>query len=285
MATRREIRDIETVEEMEECEELQKSVWRFEEREIVPVNELMTMKKNGGIMLGAWDTRREEMIGFLFGMPGITEDEEIIHCSRMLGVIPDHREYNLGFRLKRDQRERALDMDISRITWTYDPLLSVNAYFNLEKLGAEITDFEENLYGSSTSYMNRGWETDRFVVSWNIASEDVERVIEEGERDTPDVTEVIEDDEYTRVNEVERDYNDIPKPVSANLDYRRSNLIVEIPYNVMFIKSEDLELAREWRKHGRAIFKEYMRRDYEISALVTGKVDTRKYRSFYLLTR
>lgn len=285
MSTRREIQPLRTLEDLKELEQLQKSIWRFDEREIVPLNELVTLRDYGGVLLQARDNRREEMIGFVFGMPGI-RDGNLIHCSRMLGVVPDHREYDLGFRLKREQRKEVLDRDMTEMVWTYDPLLSVNAFFNLVKLGATVSGYEENAYGSeSTSHMNMNWETDRFKVIWSLNDSDVIRCVEEQEYDPLAPEDVLENEEYTRINTVERDFNDTPTPKDAHLDYRRGNLFVEIPYNVLFIKSENLELAREWRQHTRAIFQEYLRRDYEVINVVSGKLDTRKYRSYYVLDR
>ena len=43
---------------------------------------------------------------------------------------------NLGRALKLYQRQWAIDRGLSEITWTFDPLVSRNAYFNLVKLGA-----------------------------------------------------------------------------------------------------------------------------------------------------
>ncbi len=285
MSKRVEISRLESLEDLEACSDLQQGIWGFEDREIVPVNELLAISKSGGIVLGAWNTKKEELVGFVFGMLG-RQDGDLIHVSRMMGVIPDFRESDVAYRLKYEQRREVLEQDLDLITWTFDPLLSVNAYFNIEKLGAEVVSYQEAVYGESTSWMNQGWDPDRFVLHWNIASDQVVERVENENRPDHDIQEYLDNDEYTRVNEVEYDYNNIPQPSSANLDYRRSNLLVEIPRNIAFIKSQDLDLAREWREHTRAIFKDYLRRDYRVEAFITGKVDEpRFYRSFYLLTR
>ncbi len=280
-----EISSLDSLDDLEACADLQKGIWGFEDREIVPVNELLSIRHSGGLVLGAWNTKKDELVGFLFGMTGL-EDGELYHVSRMMGVIPDFRGSGVAYRLKCKQRDRVLEQNIERITWTFDPLLSVNAYFNLEKLGAEIEAYREALYGNSTSWMNQGWDPDRFVLNWRINSDRVIERIDNENRPEHPVDEYLDNDEYTLVNDVEFDYNQVPHPESANLDYRRGNLLVEIPRNISFIKSKDLDLAREWREHTRRIFQDYFRRDYQVEAFITGKVDEpRFYRSFYLLDR
>ncbi len=282
-----EIRSIDTTEGFEACADLQQAIWDFEDREIVPVNELTAIHGSGGLVLGAWETKHEEdeLVGFLFGMLG-KRNGELIHVSRMMGVIPEYRESNVAYRLKCRQRQYALEQNLNKATWTFDPLLSVNAYFNIEKLGADVDTYKESVYGNSTSWMNQGWDTDRFVLVWALDSEKVRSRVDDGNVPERDVNEVIEGDEYTFINNVEFDYNQIPHPEGANLDYRRGNLLVEIPRNISFIKSQDLDLAREWRQHTRKVFNEYFRRDYRVKAFVSGKVENpRFYRSLYILDR
>jgi len=285
MARSVDLKPLETMDDLDACADLQQGIWGFEDREIVPVNELLAIQNSGGIVLGAWNTKKEELVGFVFGLLG-KQDGKRIHVSRMMGVIPDFRDSSVGYKLKCEQRERVLEQDIDLMTWTFDPLLSVNAYFNIQKLGVRVETYKEDVYGESTSWMNQGWDPDRFVLRWDLSSDRVVTRVEDGERPGYDINEYLEDDEYTLINDVEFDYNNIPHPESANLDYRRNNLLVEIPRNISFIKSQDIDLACEWRQHTRSIFNDYFRRGYEVEAFITGKVDEpRFYRSVYLLTR
>src|SRR5258708_30988204 len=45
---------------------------------------------------------------------------------------------SVGFALKRAQWQMVRHQSLDHITWTYDPLLSRNAYLNVAKLGAVI---------------------------------------------------------------------------------------------------------------------------------------------------
>jgi predicted GNAT superfamily acetyltransferase len=55
----------------------------------------------------------------------------------------------------------------------YDPLQARNAHLNLRRLGAEGTEFLENLYGITTSPLHHGLPTDRLLVRWDLASDRV----------------------------------------------------------------------------------------------------------------
>ena len=64
------IRSLTSIEEMEKVEELQRIIWPGSEIEIVPVHLIMTIARNGGIVLGAFEG--EELRGYVFGFLGIT---------------------------------------------------------------------------------------------------------------------------------------------------------------------------------------------------------------------
>ncbi len=54
---------------------------------------------------------------------------------------------SVGFALKVHQRAWALSEGLEEISWTFDPLISRNAHFNLVKLAAEPTSYHRNFYG------------------------------------------------------------------------------------------------------------------------------------------
>ena len=78
------------------------------------------------------------------------------HCSHQLGVHPAYRNLGLGFLLKRFQWEFVRDQGIELITWTYDPLLSTNAYLNIARLGAVCNTYRRNEYGDLNDDLNAG---------------------------------------------------------------------------------------------------------------------------------
>ena len=176
-----EIRKIESLAEMREVERLQKEIWGVDDVEIYPALALKPQTEVGGILIGAFDQGR--MVGFVFGFPGILDNETIIH-SDMLGISEDYRSQNLGYLLKLAQREAALQRGIERITWTFDPLQSRNAYFNFNKLGVISDRYYVDYYGVTSSFLHR-FGTDRLWVTWLLNSERVKSRIEGGMKPTP----------------------------------------------------------------------------------------------------
>src|SRR5262249_2699278 len=94
--------------------------------------------------------------------------------SHMTGVLAKYRDRGVGRMLKLFQREEALGRAIRLIEWTFDPLETRNAHFNLNRLGAIARQYLPNLYGVTTSPLHRGMPTDRLVAEWIL---DAPRVV------------------------------------------------------------------------------------------------------------
>ncbi|HEY7183509.1 MAG TPA: hypothetical protein VIC84_18905, partial [Blastocatellia bacterium] len=181
-----EIRPVKTEDEYHAVERLQREIWGAPDIEIVAFEMLMTASKNGGVTLGAFDIAEDEgrMVGFVFGFAGLTADGRLKHCSHMAGALPGYRDRGVGHALKLKQREIVLAQGIDLITWTFDPLESRNARFNIHKLGATCNVYLRNLYGAMRDKLNAGLPSDRFQVDWRISSPRVESRLR-GEDDTP----------------------------------------------------------------------------------------------------
>jgi predicted GNAT superfamily acetyltransferase len=161
------IRPIRTHAEFYAVEQLQKEIWSIEDREVLPAIHMIAACEVGAILLGAFEG--DEMVGFVYGFPGLEDGEPIIH-SDMLAVKREYRDRGLGSELKRAQRDETLARGIRRITWTFDPLQAKNAYVNLEHLGAIATRYLRDFYGQTTSPLhNLG--TDRLWIVWDLDHE------------------------------------------------------------------------------------------------------------------
>ena len=64
-------------------------------------------------------------------------------------------------------------MGLDLVEWTYDPMQAMNAHFNFAKLGVVVEEYEENIYGESSSLLHKGNPTDRFVAEWWIREDRV----------------------------------------------------------------------------------------------------------------
>lgn len=159
-----EIRPVAGLDEMYEVERVQHEVWGIADREIVPALHFIPAVAVGAILLGAFDDRR--LVGFVYGFPGFEGERRIIH-SDMLAVLPRYRGHGLGKRLKLAQRDAALAIGVTRITWTFDPQQAVNAHLNFNTLRATAGRYLRDFYGKTTSPLHRAG-TDRLWVTWDL---------------------------------------------------------------------------------------------------------------------
>lgn len=131
---------------------------------------MRVLSYSGSYVAGAYADNRllGAAAGFLTnGLPG--SDVTHLH-SHIAGVAPDSRGRNVGFALKLHQRAWALDRGYDRITWTFDPLVRRNAYFNLGKLGAAVIGYLLDFYGDMQDGLNAGQGSDRLMVEWLLES-------------------------------------------------------------------------------------------------------------------
>lgn len=161
-----------------EAVQLQKTIWGFEEIELLPVRLFVVASKVGGQIFGAYDDGR--MVAFLLAIPGLKAGGKFYLHSHMMGVLPEYRNAGLGRALKLKQREEALARGIALIEWTFDPLEVKNAFFNIERLGAVVRRYVLNQYGTTTSALHGGLPTDRCVAEWYIGHERVKGVLATG---------------------------------------------------------------------------------------------------------
>ena len=110
-----------------------------------------------------------EPVAAAIGFRGEDGDGRLLH-SHIAGVLPSWQGSGVGYLIKQHQRTWALEHDLDRITWTFDPLVSRNAYFNVVKLGAQLTRYYVDFYGRMDDGINDGDETDRCLVTWRLTS-------------------------------------------------------------------------------------------------------------------
>lgn len=176
-------------------------------------------------------------VGVCIGFFGL-EGELTLH-SHITGVVPGHAGRHVGRALKLDQRAWALEHGVGTITWTYDPLIRRNAYFNVRRLGALPVGYLADFYGDMTDSINVGQHTDRLVVEWPLQSE---RVVRLSRGDTAD----------------ELGGHAMPAAILLDVDadnggpMRRpveeaGTALVQIPEDIEQLRARDPGLAREWR--------------------------------------
>ena len=249
------IRPLDTIEDCRRVAALERLVWGYADAEdVVPPPVLMVSARRGGILLGAFDG--DEMKGFVYSIPAIKEGR-LTQWSHMLGVAPDVRGRGVGARLKLAQRERALEMGIDLIEWTYDPLQAANAHLNFARLGVVVEEYEENIYGESSSPLHSGTPTDRFVAEWHLTRPHVERRIQGAGAVLRDST--VASAAVVNPSRHERGWL---RPGAANLMLDARRLLVEVPTAFSAMLEAEPALALEWRLAARGIFQAYFSRGY-----------------------
>ncbi len=132
---------------------------------------LRALSKAGNYVAGAYDGTG--LVGAGVGFFGAPAHREL--HSHIAGVSPAALGRSVGFALKLHQRAWALRRGVATVTWTFDPLVRRNAYFNLAKLAAEPAEYLPDFYGGVHDGINGGDATDRVLVRWELTAPDVER--------------------------------------------------------------------------------------------------------------
>lgn len=280
------IRLLTSLEDMVQVEELQRLIWPGSETDIVPSHLLTTVAQNGGIVIGA--VQGQEIIGFVYGFLGTDEGSpdrvaaaRLKHCSHQLGVHPDHRNQGIAYQLKLAQRREVIRQGIRLATWTYDPLMSVNAYLNIRELGAVCRTYKREVYGEMRDGLNQGLPSDRFQVDWWVTSNRVESRIKKARRPL-DLANYLSAGATKLVSAALQD-NGLPRPDRAK-DQPSGNLaLVEIPPDFLAVKQADMSLAREWRLLTRQAFEDVFQAGYLVTDFLYLKGETFP-RSYYVLS-
>jgi len=165
-----EIRLCTTQAEFAACIELHQGIWNFAPKEVLSARTLALANLTGGHVYGVY--RDGKLIAFALAFMAIRDGSPYLH-SNIVAVLPSFQGKRIGRLIKLYQREQAMQHGIQRIEWTFDPLETRNAYFNITKLGAQSHRFISNLYGVSTSPLHRNLPTDRLVAKWELDSEQV----------------------------------------------------------------------------------------------------------------
>jgi predicted GNAT superfamily acetyltransferase len=157
----------------------------------------------------------DKIIGAAFAFPA-TNDGLHLH-SHMTAVLPEFQDKGVGYALKSDQWSWAKKHNYSEITWTFDPLVSRNAKLNLIKLGVNISSYHPNFYGDMPDALNAGDESDRLMVSWKVVGD----------------------------NPLQRELVSTPEP---------NDILIQIPADIVAIRSKDREENLRWRRKVREQF-------------------------------
>jgi predicted GNAT superfamily acetyltransferase len=138
-------------------------IWRNNEgQRVIDPSTLRAMAHTGNYLAGAYDG--PALVGASLGF--FAEDGHL--HSHVTGIAVEYQGRGIGRLLKQHQREWALARGRTAISWTFDPLVARNAYFNLHSLGASVVDYLPDFYGAMEDRVNAGDASDRLYVVWAL---------------------------------------------------------------------------------------------------------------------
>jgi len=267
-------RKLEKPEEFRQLAEMHRAVWGDDG---VPVPLQRVLQDNGGLVLGAFADIY--LAGYALSLIG-WDGTNLYHYSQVTAVRPEYQNHHLGFRLKAFQRDEVLKLGLSEIRWTFDPLQSRNAWFNVRRLGAVPIRYFIHYYGQMTDELNRGLETDRLLMRWEVASPHVEERLagkvpssdddrERWKRSTPIVA--------TEVGEKGlRLPTEVAEPTGGPVQ-------LEIPFDLASVREHEPGNLRTWRHAVRDGFRAAFDLGYRVDDFVVVTAEHER-RSFYLLS-
>ena len=249
-----ELKKIEDLEDFKKIPEIQKSAWGFLDLDIEPHHLMTRVQKYGGLVQGLYFNGK--LAGFTYALIGKWKGKHFIY-SHMTGVHQKYQTQGFGFLLKKAQREGVLKMGYEIMRWNFDPLESMNAYFNIHRLGIISVEYERDIYGTGESGLHKGLPTDRLIATWNLNSD---RVIHKMEQKEPAMI------ENTPENNLE--------------NFTQKTAYIEIPRNIRSLKETNMNEAVQWRMKTRRLFELAFQKDYVVTDIVFSED---KKRIFYKL--
>ena len=234
-AARVSVRELTELADLEQVVVLYARIWGRDTNPPMTLELLRAFSKAGNYVGGAFDGPAlvGACVGF-FHAPA----EDALH-SHIAGVAPETSGRSVGFALKLHQRAWALLRGISEIAWTFDPLVSRNAYFNLVKLAAEPVEYLPNFYGAMSDGINGRDASDRLLVRWRLRDPAVVAACAGGGRSA------VVADELAAGAGIALGVSETGTPVPGRVDGRTS--LVAVPHDIAALRLGDPELALRWR--------------------------------------
>ena len=235
--------------DLRELESIFATVWARSAEVPIGLETLRALSHSGAYVSGA--RVGDRLVGGLVGWLGGPPPDHLHLHSHILGVMPDTQVRGVGFELKQHQRSWCLERGVGVIEWTFDPLVRRNAYFNLNKLGAQASEYLVNFYGAMADRINAGEESDRLLIRWELDSEPA-RAAASGSS-----PELELDTLERRGAEALLAVGRSGEPVVT--ESRADTVLLQVPEDIVALRGSDPGVARTWRVAAREAFSNAMR--------------------------
>ena len=175
----------------------------------------------------------------LLGRQDRADEPVVMLHSHMAAVLAGFQNRSIGTAMKSHQRLWALEHDIPVIAWTFDPLVRRNLRLNMLKLGAEVRGYERDFYGPMDDDQGFVDESDRVFAWWVVDS--------------------------ARADAAARGQL---RAVSGD-DLAPDDLIIEIPDDIVTLRTTDIAAARAWRVRVRERMQAALAASYRVTNVTT----------------
>lgn len=235
--------ELRTLDEARAAAALYRTVWRTSIGASPVSPELMrALSHAGGYVAGAYDADRLVAACLAFHGDGVGAD---LH-SHIAAVLPDVQGRDIGRALKLHQRSWALAHGLRTVSWTFDPLLRRNAWFNLSKLGARATGYLVDFYGAMHDGQNNGDASDRATALWRLEAPQVAAAAT-GARTEVQVGDLLRDGAWIALQDGDG------APTAIDVPPGTPCVLVQIPENLQRLRLAQPGLARRWREVSRDV--------------------------------
>src|SRR4051794_20323982 len=224
------VRTLDRIADIAQAESLFAATWPGQPPATVAL--MRALEHAGGYVAGAYlgDTLVGAAAAFLASHP-----TPGLH-SHVAAVTPAARGRGVGYALKVHQRAWAAEHGLRTVTWTFDPLVRRNAWFNIGKLGARVGEYLVDFYGRMDDGVNDGDESDRLLAVWPVENHDRTGLHDHGESRA-----VLEE---VQARPVIRDLGSVG---SAGDGGGRALVAVATPPDIESLRRTDPALAHAWR--------------------------------------
>lgn len=282
-----EIRPLRALSDLRAMVELQRAYWGDETESVIPAQMLFSLANYGGHVLAAFDGDRP--VGVLIGFLGTNMEDprrpamaNLQIISKRMVVLPEYRGQQIGYRLKLAQRDIAMTQGVRLVVWTFDPLLALNAYLNIRKLGAICLQYHEDYYGTDQEGgLATLGSSDRLQAEWWVTGRRVEERLF-GKRGDLTLGQYREADTPI-LNPTTVTADGLLLPSEQTIMPSTSLALLEIPLDYAAMTQQNPKLARTWRLHTRLLFKQTFTQGFVVTDFIRESFEGRD-RAFYLLS-
>ncbi|WP_210603189.1 hypothetical protein [Brevibacterium oceani] len=225
-----EVREIHTAEEAARASLLLDEVWSVDETgsTVFEPSLIIAFAHAGNYVSAAYSVDDPgEMIGVTIGFFG--QPLGTVMHSHIAGVRHQVIGRGAGSAMKLHQRLWCLNLGITEMTWTFDPLVARNAYFNFQRLGVGMVEYLEDFYGQMRDGVNSGQASDRMMVSWPL-----DRPARAAIADAGSAFPCLRAD-------------DDGEPLLSEVPKETEVVSLDFPSDIEDLRGQDAELAGRWR--------------------------------------